>query len=274
MPVTSESTSPRLVRTRARRSRIAGVEVEALSISHLNEIVVRAIEAGDHIVVANHNLHSIYLYHHDSKMRRFYSAADHIHVDGMAIIGLGRVLGMPLSREHRVTFVDWMEPLASVAAKYGWRVFYLGSRPGVAEKGAEVLRHRHPGLQIKTSHGFFDRDPVSREAQVTLADIETYRPQLLIVGMGMPRQEHWIVDHLDKLTANVILNGGAALDYFAGAIPTPPRWAGRVGLEWLFRLASEPRRLWSRYLIEPWYIACKVVGEIFARRQCSPRDYD
>jgi N-acetylglucosaminyldiphosphoundecaprenol N-acetyl-beta-D-mannosaminyltransferase len=274
MRVTGESTKPRLVRVRVRRSTIAGVQVEALSISHLNEIVVGAIEAGDHIIIANHNLHSIYLYHHDSKMRTFYTAADHIHIDGMAIVGLGRLLGMPLSREHRVTFVDWVGPLASVAAKYGWRVFYLGSRPGIAEKGADVLRHRCPGLQIKTSHGFFNPDPVSREAQVTLAEIEAYRPQLLIIGMGMPRQEHWIVDNLDKLTANVILNGGAALDYFAGAIPTPPRWAGRVGLEWLFRLAAEPRRLWSRYLVEPWYIACKVGEEIWSRRQCDQREYD
>jgi N-acetylglucosaminyldiphosphoundecaprenol N-acetyl-beta-D-mannosaminyltransferase len=233
--------------------------------TQLNAIVADAIDNRRRVVVANHNLHSIYHYHHDSKMRSFYAVAEHIHVDGMAVIGLGRLLGIPLSRDHRVTFVDWMGPLANAAAEHGWRVFYLGSRPGVAKLGAEALRRSYPGLQIETAHGYFDPDPSSQEAQAVVAKIEAWRPHLLITGMGMPRQEHWIVDHLEKLSANIILNGGAALDYFAGVIPTPPRWAGRCGLEWLFRLMAEPRRLWFRYLVEPWFIAYKLIVEIVSR---------
>ena len=248
-----------------RRASFLGIQVEALSMFELNAIVTEAIESGRRVIVANHNLHSIYLYHHDSKMRAFYAAADHIHVDGMAVVALARLLGIALRREHRVTFVDWMGPLASVAADHGWRVFYLGSRPGIAERGAEALRRCYPGLQIETAHGYFDPIPTSIEARALVARIEEWRPHLLITGMGMPRQEHWIIDHMDKLSACVILNGGAALDYFAGAIATPPRWAGRCGLEWLFRLLAEPRRLWSRYLVEPWFIAYKLVIEMISR---------
>jgi len=272
--MTTENRMPSTLRQDIDRATILGVQVEALSMADLNQIVSEAIQTGGRVVVANHNLHSIYLYHHDAKMRAFYAAADHIHIDGMAIVGIGRFLGIPLGREHRVTFVDWMGPLASAAAKYGWRVFYLGSRPGVAERGANVLRGDYPGLQITTAHGFFDRNPASEEAQMVLAKIEDWNPQLLIIGMGMPRQEHWVVDHLNKLSANVILNGGAALDYFAGAIPTPPRWAGRFGLEWFFRLAAEPRRLWSRYLIEPWFLAYKLVIEMVSRRHFGQRKYE
>ena len=87
-----------------------------------------------------------------------------------------------------------------------------------------------------------------------MAAIKEYRPHLLILGMGMPRQEHWLFDHLEQLPETAILNAGAAIDYVAGAVRTPPRWAGRFGLEWLFRLAAEPDRLWRRYLVEPWYI--------------------
>ena len=249
----------------AGRASVLGVQVEALNMRELNAIVAEAIENRKRVIVANHNLHSIYLYHHDSKMRAFYAAADHIHVDGMAVIASARLLGIAFRREHRITFVDWIGPLALAAANHGWRVFYLGSRPGVAQRGAEVLEGRYPGLQIETAHGFFDPDPASSEAQAILAGIEAWRPHLLITGMGMPRQEHWIVDHMDRLSANVILNGGAALDYFAGAIPTPPRWAGRCGLEWLFRLIAEPRRLWSRYLVEPWFIAYKLAAEMISR---------
>ncbi len=250
---------------RPTRFQILGVEVEALNMAQLNAIVADAVADGKRIIVGNHNLHSLYHYHHDPKMRSFYAAADHIHVDGMGIIGLGRLLGAPLEREHRVTYVDWMGPLVQAAAEHGWRVFYLGSRPGVAEIGADVLRQKYPGLKMETAHGFFDPDPSSAEAQAVIAKIEAARPHLLITGMGMPRQEHWVVDHLHKLSANVILNGGAALDYFAGVIPTPPRWAGRCSLEWLFRLMAEPRRLWSRYLIEPWFIAYKLMVELASR---------
>jgi N-acetylglucosaminyldiphosphoundecaprenol N-acetyl-beta-D-mannosaminyltransferase len=78
------------------------------------------------------------------------------------------------------------------------------------------------------------------------------------VGMGMPRQEHWIMDNLHRLHSMVVLPCGASIDYVCGEIPTPPRWAGRWGLEWLCRLLAEPRRLWKRYLIEPWFL-----GQLF-----------
>jgi N-acetylglucosaminyldiphosphoundecaprenol N-acetyl-beta-D-mannosaminyltransferase len=265
MRVTSECIHPISARQDMKRTAVLGVEVDALSMTDLTAIVAEAIEHRRRIVVANHNLHSIYLYHHDAKMRAFYATADHIYVDGMPIVVFGRLLGKPLGREHRVTLADWMGPLAGAAAEHGWRVFCLGCRPGVAERGASVLRRSYPGLQIETAHGYFDPDPASPEDQAVLAKIEAWRPHVLITGMGMPRQEHWIVDHLEKLQVNVIVNGGAILDYFAGAIPTPPRWAGRTGLEWFFRLIAEPRRLWFRYLVEPWFIAYKLVIEMVSR---------
>lgn len=258
-------------RPEVKRFPVLGVEVEALSMGQLNAIVADAIGAQRKIVIGNHNLHSIYHYYHDPKMRRFYAAADHIHVDGMAVIGLGRMLGAPLTREHRTTYVDWMEALAKNAAEQGWRVFYLGSRPGVGSIGAEVLQRKYPGLQLETAHGYFDADPNSEEARKVIEEIEAYRPDLLITGMGMPRQEHWILDHLDILPACVILNGGAVMDYFAGVIPTPPRWAGRLALEWLFRLGAEPRRLWSRYLVEPWFILYALLTNIVLRRRLTYR---
>jgi N-acetylglucosaminyldiphosphoundecaprenol N-acetyl-beta-D-mannosaminyltransferase len=265
MRVTTECIHPISARQDMKRTAVLGVEVDALSMTDLNTIVAEAIEHRRRVVVANHNLHSIYLYHHDAKMRAFYATADHIYVDGMPIVVFGRLLGKPLGREHRVTLADWMGPLAGEAAEHGWRVFCLGCRPGVAERGASVLRRSYPGLQIETAHGYFDPDPASPEDQAVLAKIEAWHPHVLITGMGMPRQEHWIVDHLEKLQVNVIVNGGAILDYFAGAIPTPPRWAGRTGLEWFFRLIAEPRRLWFRYLVEPWFIAYKLVIEMVSR---------
>lgn len=233
---------------------ILGVTLHAVAIAQLNVLLKLAITGKQRCIIAHHNLHSVYLYHHDSKMRAFYAKADCTHVDGMALVSLGRVLGIPLKREHRTTYADWIDPLMSEAARQEWRVFYLGSQPGVAERGARVLQQKFPSLQISTAHGYFNTDSDSQENQAILAAINAYQPHILMVGMSMPRQEHWILDNLEKIQANAILPCGACIDYVAGVVPTPPRWSGRWGLEWLFRLIAEPQRLWRRYLVEPWFL--------------------
>lgn len=245
--------------------KLLGVTLHALSIPQLNALIAEAVERNQRWIIAHHNLHSIYLYHHDSKMASFYRQANYIHVDGMALILLGRLLGLSLRREQRVTYVDWTSPLMTVAAQQGWRIFYLGSKPGVAEQGAKNLQEKFPSLQITTAHGYFDARPDSQENQAVLAAINAYQPHLLMVGMSMPRQEYWVLDNLEQISANAILTTGAAIDYVAGAVPTPPRWAGRWGLEWLFRLVAEPGRLWRRYLVEPWFLVKLFVAQSFKR---------
>lgn len=234
--------------------RFLGIRVQPFDIPGLNNLIAQTVDRQERRIIANHNLHSLYLFHQDRKVSAFYERADYIHVDGMPLVFLARMLGFPLRREHRVTYVDWISPLMVEAAARGWRVFYLGASADVLERGMQILRHRFPGLQINGVHGYFDFRPTSEENQEVLAAIDAYRPQVLLVGMGMPRQEHWILDNIERLSANVILQAGATIAYIAGAIPTPPRWSGQVGLEWLFRLLSEPRRLWHRYLIEPSFI--------------------
>jgi N-acetylglucosaminyldiphosphoundecaprenol N-acetyl-beta-D-mannosaminyltransferase len=233
---------------------LLGVKVHPLSIAQLNQSIAQAVDLDRQWIIANQNLHSIYIYHHESKMREFFAKAKYIHIDSMALVFLGKILGFPLQREQRVTYVDWTNPLMSAAVERGWRIFYLGSKPGVAERGLEILRERFAGLQIVGVNGYFNSDPSSSENSAILAQIDNYQPHILMVGMGMPRQEKWILDNLDRISANAILPCGATIDYVAGAIPTPPRWAGKVGLEWLFRLVAEPKRLWRRYLLEPWFL--------------------
>ena len=93
-----------------------------------------------------------------------------------------------------------------------------------------------------------------------------------MVGMSMPRQERWVLDNFERLNTNAILTAGATLDYAAGAVPTPPRWAGKLGLEWLFRLVAEPKRLWRRYLVEPWFLFFLLVADIFKVRVMRKRE--
>lgn len=244
---------------------LLGVQVNALTIPDLNSLIADAVERHEKWIIANHNLHSLYCYHHDPKMQAFYAKADYVHVDGMALVLLGQPFGLPLKREHRVTYADWVWPLMAEAAQKGWRVFYFGSKPGVVEQGADVLRKKFKGLQIATAHGYIDARPDSNENREVLAIINAYQPNVLMVGMGMPRQEHWILDNLEDIHTNVILTSGACIDYVAGAIPTPPRWMGRFGLEWLYRLLSEPKRLWKRYLLEPWFLAWLFFKDLWVK---------
>ncbi|MBW4608381.1 MAG: WecB/TagA/CpsF family glycosyltransferase [Hassallia sp. WJT32-NPBG1] len=239
-----------------------GVQVNALSIPELNFLIAESIEQNQKWIIANHNLHSLYLYHHDPKMQAFYAKADYIHIDSMPLVFIGKLLGFPLKREQRVTYADWVWPLMAEAASKSWRVFYLGSKPGVAEQGASILRQRFPGLQIACAHGYIDMCQDSKDNLATLAAINAYKPDVLMVGMSMPRQEHWILDNLEHIHTNAILPSGACIDYVAGVVATPPRWMGRFGLEWLYRLLSEPKRLWRRYLLEPWFLARLFLQEI------------
>jgi N-acetylglucosaminyldiphosphoundecaprenol N-acetyl-beta-D-mannosaminyltransferase len=251
---------------RTPRYRMLGVDFDLLTTARLHRAAVEAVESGRRWVIGGHNMHSIYLCHDDPAMRRFYERSHWTFLDGMPLVWLARSLGMPARREHRHAPVDWMPGLLAIAAEKGWRVFFLGSEPGVDERGAARLRERFPGLQLRTHHGFFDATPGSAEAEAVLEEINGWQPDLLAVCMGMPRQEHWIVDHLDRLDAGVIFNLGALMDLFAGELPIPPRWIGQVGMEWAYRLCSHPRRVWRRYLVEPWFLLPHLARDIASPR--------
>ncbi|ODH01439.1 glycosyl transferase [Nostoc sp. KVJ20] len=241
-----------------------GAQFDALSMLDLNLLIEESIDKNKKWIIANHNLHSLYLFHNDPEMQAFYAKAEYTHIDGMPLVLIGKLLGFPIKREQRVTYADWVWSLMAEAANKGWRIFYLGSKPGVAEKGVSILCQKFPGLQIACAHGYIDMDKDSQENLATLAAINAYKPHVLMVGMGMPRQEHWISENLEHIHTNTILTSGACMDYVAGVVPTPPRWMGRVGLEWLYRLFSEPKRLWRRYLLEPWFVGTLFLREIWS----------
>lgn len=239
-----------------------GIAVDALTKEDFLNWIKDSIEKKEATrLVGYHNLHSLYIYHHDHRFCQFYQQANLIHIDGMPLVFLGRLLGYPLQRRHRLAYIDLIGPLMEEAAKKRWRVFFLGSKPGVAAKAESIFKNEIPGLQMKTMHGYFDVTPGSKENQLVLESINAYKPNILMVGMGMPRQECWVTANLTSLNTDVILTTGACMDYVSGAVPTPPRWMGQMGLEWLYRLFSEPKRLWRRYLLEPWFILKLFIQE-------------
>ena len=251
---------------------LLGVRVDALTEEGLSALIREAAAEGRRYLIANHNLHSLYLYHHDPAFRRLYERADYVHIDGMPLVWAGRLLGHGLTRENRLTSVDWLPRVLKTCAEEGLRLFFLGSKPGVPEKAVARFLEAAPGLQVRTRHGYFDAALGSPENEQVLRQINEYRPHALMVGMGMPRQERWLLENLDRIEANTVWNLGAFMDYAADAVPTPPRWMARLGFEWLARLAAEPGRLWRRYLLEPPFALGLLAGDL--ARRYAPKGLD
>jgi N-acetylglucosaminyldiphosphoundecaprenol N-acetyl-beta-D-mannosaminyltransferase len=231
----------------------------------LNRIITRAATDSRKIVGAHQNLHGVYLYHQEPDMRRLLDAADVIHFDSMLLVFAARLAGYPVVRSHRVTYADWAPGLFGLAQRERLRVFFLGGTPEVASASVSYMRDHYPEIEFEARHGYFDAAAGSADSRHRLRDISAFAPHVLLVGMGMPRQEIWTAAHLADIDANAVLLAGACFDYLVGAAVMPPRWLGQIGLEWLHRLLHEPRRLAVRYLVEPWVLAPRMLKDILGR---------
>jgi N-acetylglucosaminyldiphosphoundecaprenol N-acetyl-beta-D-mannosaminyltransferase len=151
---------------------------------------------------------------------------------------------------ERVAGIDLVESICRRGDREGWSVFLLGAAPGVAEAAGEEIVRRHPNLRIAGTysppHGAWDEE----EEQFIRARIRFAQPDVLLVALGAPKQDVWIRDNLQQLGVPVSIGVGCTLDVLSGGIARAPHWMRSAGLEWLYRLASEPERLWRRYLLD------------------------
>ena len=172
----------------------------------------------------------------DQRLRTIYERADLVTPDGTGIVWAGRLLGAPV--RERVSGIDLLEKLFSRGRKL--KLFLLGAAPGVAEQAAQKLCERYPHLQVVgTHHGYFRLD----ENKHILRLINQAQPDILLVGLGMPKQELWMYENRAKLNVSVLMGVGGCFDVWAGRLKrAPTRWQ-RLGLEWLYRVFQEPRRL-------------------------------
>ena len=184
----------------------------------------------------------------DRAFQVVYERANLIVADGAPVVWASRLFGKPL--KSRVAGSDLLPALCERAAQRGWRLFFLGAMPGVAHRAANRLANQFPGLNVVGTYAppfGFESDLAECQRIVTM--IRTARPDILFVGLGAPKQEKWSAAHLEALGVPIILCIGAGFDFAAGVVRRAPLWMQKIGLEWLFRLLQDPKRLWRRYLI-------------------------
>ncbi len=182
---------------------------------------------------------------------RLLRSADLLLPDGTGVVLASRLRGdAPLP--CRLCGIDMAEWLLTVAARQGLRVFFLGGRPGVAPAAARRMTAKYPGLSVVgTAHGYHRKD------DAVLNAIRKTEPDLLYVCMGFPRQERWIAEQADKLpTLSMALGLGGSFDVWSGRLPRAPRVLQRMGLEWLWRTAREPRRLRDLAALPRFLLGC------------------
>jgi N-acetylglucosaminyldiphosphoundecaprenol N-acetyl-beta-D-mannosaminyltransferase len=199
----------------------------------------------------------------DDELRRALESADLVYCDGYGVRLAAKALDVPVP--HRMTGADWIWALAALCERAGESVYLLGSEPGIARRAADRLAKRYPGLRIAGHHhGYFDVG--SPHDDRVVEHINDCRPSIVLVGMGTPKQERWVQENAGRLDTDVLWTVGALFDVVSGKVPRAPGWLADNGLEWIFRLAIEPGRMWKRYLLGNPVFVHRVITEARARQ--------
>lgn len=228
-----------------RRANILGVQVATVNMKIALDVIDEWIRRREAQYVCVTGVHGVMESYRKRAIREIHNGAGLVVPDGMPLVWLSRLKGS--SNVDRVYGPDLMLAVCEKASKRGYRNFFYGGGPGVAELLADRLRSRFPGLNIAGIHSPPFRALTSEEDDKVSESICRSQPDIVWVGISTPKQEMWMAQHVDRLRA-VLIGVGAAFDFHAGLKGQAPRWMMNSGLEWLFRLIQEPARLGPRYL--------------------------
>ena len=232
----------------AERVNILGVDVDAVTMAEAVDVVRRAMDTRAGVMVATANAEMLMRATHDEELRRILNTSALVVPDGAGTVWAARHLGHAMP--ERVAGYDLAQELLRCAPAEGRRVYFFGSAPGVAEKAKAKAEQLYPGIEIVgVRNGFFS--PADNAA--IIAEIRAARPDLLLVALGVPKQEKWIAAHLAELDVPVAIGVGGTLDVMAGVMKRAPHWMQKAKLEWLFRGLMQPKRA-GRLLALPKFV--------------------
>jgi N-acetylglucosaminyldiphosphoundecaprenol N-acetyl-beta-D-mannosaminyltransferase len=246
-----------------------GVDVAAVTMSEAIALIALTIETRKRLQIGVVNAAKLVNMTRQPALREAVLTCDVVFADGMAVVWASRLLGQALP--ERVTGIDLMDAILARGDERGWRVYCLGAEPEVLAAALAAFGKRHPGVQfVGSHHGYFSAD----EERAVVAAIAAARPDVLLVGMTSPRKEQFIARWNDHLQVPVCHGVGGSFDIAGGKVRRAPLLWQRSGLEWLYRVVQEPRRLWRRYLITNVLFTGMVLQEA-ARRftHRAPEDF-
>ncbi len=236
------------------RINVLGVGISAINLQQAVAEIEAWVASGARHYVNVCNVHTVMECQRAPSLREIVNHSGLSTPDGMPLVWLSRWHGHQSA--GRVYGPDLMLALCERGQTTGHRHFFYGGAPGVADLLAARLQQRFPELAIAGVHTPPFRPADVSEVPAVIDAINASRPDVVWVGLGTPKQDYWIARHRGVLDAPVLIAIGAAFDFHAGLLPQAPRWMQRIGLEWLFRLAHEPRRLAYRYLVyNPRFVA-------------------
>lgn len=243
---------PRTLETKSFQGRtfpvipVMGLRIMDISRKDIVDCLDATVRTGGAARVVNANAHFVTLSQKQGWLRALFNGSEIAFCDGAGV--QLAALFLTGRRPHRTTPPEWIGALLTRLGREA-SVFWLGGAEGTVQQAADAFERRYGCATAGCQHGFFDMSPGSAEAENVLSAIVAARPSILLLNMGMPRQEDWLRENWSRLPPTVAITAGALVDHAAGKVFRPPRWVANLGLEWLVRLSREPKRLWRRYLL-------------------------
>ncbi|EUJ26122.1 beta-1,4-N-acetyl-mannosaminyltransferase [Listeria floridensis FSL S10-1187] len=238
------------------RIKFLGSQLDVLTMAETLQVIAKYIEEGKIVQHVSLNASKVYLIDHNERLQRIVNQAEIVSADGSSIVLAGRFLGQKVP--ERVTGIELFLNVVKLAAKRGYRVFYLGATDAVVQRVAAKQQAQYPTLQVAGyRNGYFS----DGEAVKIAKQIRASQADILFVGFSSPQKEFFIDQYKETMGVPFIMGVGGSFDVVAGKTKRAPRWMQKVGLEWFYRFLQEPRRMFKRYLLSNSYFIWKVLKE-------------
>ena len=231
------------------KQNIFNIMIDNITMNECIEKIDKLINDGKYHYVVTPNVDHIVKLQNDSYFLNVYKEADMVLTDGMPLIWYSKLIGNPII--EKISGSDLFPKVCELSASKGYRIFLLGAAEGIAEIAKRNLQSKYNGLKIVGTYSpeyGFEND--FNKINEIINMINHYKPDILAVGLGAPKQEKFIYRYKDKLKVPISLAIGATIDFEAGNIKRAPKWMRNIGMEWFYRLIKEPKRMYKRYIVD------------------------
>ncbi|MBD2358951.1 WecB/TagA/CpsF family glycosyltransferase [Tolypothrix sp. FACHB-123] len=236
---------------------LLGRRITPITVTGIIDAIHNACKLKKKVTIAHYNVHGFNLSMQLPWFYEFLQSSDIVHCDGSGILKALSYMGLDLPIQYRVSYTNLIPELLKFCNQQGLSIFLLGSKPEYLDKAINNLATKYPNIKLAGHDGYFSIDDPDINDSI-IRSINQIKPNILLLGMGMPLQENWVYRYKDRLDVNAIMVGGAVIDRLAGVVSDCPDFLAKNNLEWLYRLIREPRRLGARYLLGNPAFACHI----------------